>query len=625
MLSPGDPTDERYLTAGLAADDMPEAFLALRDANPGWTGPQVFFAYIAQKYGSAGNILYEPANEPNGLGGQDERFEVWSAKLKPYFDSVISVIRMYDENGIVICGTDNWSQFVDAPANDPIDDPNVMYAMHFYSGTHDAGYEPDDEAPEIMGDYWLRKMTDAALDAGLAVFCSEWGVSTSSGDGGPYIDFAERWVKYMEDRGISWAAWSMAKKNEISAAFFSHTSDAPEGSWPADEVSVAGKFYRAMIRGEASPVYSDRSPVTGFDTGEFMFEPQADNPNADITVEAAEIAGLTLAKVSGVTPNDIWNNRIALQGIQSLFGIYLDLTFDVYLDASALTAEGPVFTSKPVFQYEPSWWYDAIPEVQLTAVDFTEGPEGSGLAKATVAMPLAPLAAAPAQAAEHLVLLIALGDGSAGLDVYIDEVAFATEFNGDVSKLPELPDEPGAFVKLPFDFESGTREGFAKEGDSRIDNKDLSVGMAESLALMFPASFAIDQNTWEAGVRIGSAHALSSGDYTADYWAGVTAITMDVYLEPGKAAHGVLELNFAPIPAGAGYWHQAGMQVIDPVSGGETVITPDGAELLKFTLSQPFTVTDYSEPVLPRNLVLALAGNACDYAGNIWYDNIAFE
>ncbi len=116
VLTPGDPTDEQYLNAGLNDENMPEGFLALRDANPDWTGPQVFFAYIAQKYGDAGNIIYEPANEPNGLGGQDERFEVWSEKLKPYFDDVISVIRQYDEDGVILCGTDNWSQFVDAPA-----------------------------------------------------------------------------------------------------------------------------------------------------------------------------------------------------------------------------------------------------------------------------------------------------------------------------------------------------------------------------------------------------------------------------------------------------------------------------------------------------------------------------
>jgi len=251
---PGDPMHESYLTAGLSNQAMPDEFLALKDTNPGWTGPQVFFAYIAQKYGTQGNILYEPANEPNNLGSHEERFEVWSSKLKPYYESIIMAIREYDENGIIICGTDSWSQYVDSPIKDPIDDANVMYTLHFYAGTHDAGYGQDANEPEIEGEYWLRKMTDNALSNGLAVFCTEWGTSEATGDGGPYIEFATRWVNYMEDRGISWCAWSLSKKNEVSAAFNYRTSPTPEGSWPDSELSESGHFYRAIIKGEPVPI-----------------------------------------------------------------------------------------------------------------------------------------------------------------------------------------------------------------------------------------------------------------------------------------------------------------------------------------------------------------------------------
>lgn len=276
MLNPGDPTDDIYLTAGLNDPNMPDEFLALRDANPEWNGPQVFFAYIAQKYNHQYNLLYEPANEPNRIGDYGKRFEVWSDTLKPYFESVIEVIRLYDDTGIIICGTDNWSQFVDAPVKDPIDDPNVMYAMHFYSGTHDAGYDPTPGNPDTTGDYWLRGMTDAALDGGLAVFCTEWGSSTASGNGGPYIDFALRWTEYMEERNISWCAWSMAQKNETSAAFNKSTSPTPDGVWPDDEVSVAGRFYRAMIKGDPVPMYTEdgevaQNPEDGVHNGDIVY------------------------------------------------------------------------------------------------------------------------------------------------------------------------------------------------------------------------------------------------------------------------------------------------------------------------------------------------------------------
>jgi len=252
ILNPGNPEHEHYLTAGLRDPAMPVEFLTLRDANPEWTGPQVFFAYIAQKYGDQGNVLYETANEPNGLGSYSSRFETWSRRLKPYHESIVQVIRLYDRSGIIICGTDSWSQYVDAPIYDPIDDPNIMYAMHFYAGTHDTGYGPNADEPGIEGEYWLRRMTDNALSNGLAVFCTEWGTSESSGDGGPYLEFATRWIEFMEDRGVSWCAWSMARKNEISAAFNFTTSATPDGSWKDSELSESGHFYRLMISGKQS-------------------------------------------------------------------------------------------------------------------------------------------------------------------------------------------------------------------------------------------------------------------------------------------------------------------------------------------------------------------------------------
>jgi len=84
-LTPGNVWDPIYINAGLnmttdlsalgQADaiealstfhDMPPEFKALYEANPNWNGPQVFFAYLAQKYGHLPHILYEPSNEPNG-------------------------------------------------------------------------------------------------------------------------------------------------------------------------------------------------------------------------------------------------------------------------------------------------------------------------------------------------------------------------------------------------------------------------------------------------------------------------------------------------------------------------------------------------------------------------------
>jgi|GEM_PF-293270 len=469
VLTPGDPTDESYLTAGLDDPDMPAEFIKLRDENPDFTGPQVFFAYIAQKYGSLGNVLYEPANEPNRLGTHNDRFSVWSERLKPYFESVINVIREYDAAGIIICGTDNWSQYVDGPVNDPIADANTMYTMHFYAGTHDTGYTQN--ADGTVGSYWLREMVDSALSNGLAVFCTEWGTSTASGDGGPYIDFALRWTEYMQDKGISWCAWSAATKYEVSAAFTNEASSYPDGAWGDSEMTISGRFYRAGIKGADVPMYT-----------------------ADLQVAH--------------TPDDALHN-------------------------------------------------------------------------------------------------------------------------GDVQYLPQ--DMPSDFVSLPFTFESQTREGWAKDGGSRIENAHLSVGIAQTESLMFPFTFTTGGfNEWEDGARLGSPH-WPRNALPVEECEKITAYEMEIFLEDEKATVGDLQLAVVLVPDGGSYWHEvdAGRVTIDPINGGELITGANGAALRKYTLNIPFTTKEYSGSVSlrVRNIILALYNNEdneCDYSGYIYYDNIGF-
>ena len=103
----------------------------LSDGNPNQhTGEAVdFFSRMAAKYAGLGNVLYEICNEPNG-GVQ------WP-EIKHYADQVIPAIRQYDPTGIIIVGTPTWSQDVEQVASAPLAQPgNVMYALHFYAGTH---------------------------------------------------------------------------------------------------------------------------------------------------------------------------------------------------------------------------------------------------------------------------------------------------------------------------------------------------------------------------------------------------------------------------------------------------------------------------------------------------------
>lgn len=184
---------------------------------------KAFFAEMAQLYGHHPNVIYETYNEP---------LEVpWSKVLKPYHEAVIDTIRHYDPDNLIVCGTRTWSQQILEPADDPINRENIAYAVHFYAATHKQ---------------WLRDRTLQALNKGIAVMVTEYGTTEASGDG--FIDRKEmeEWWVFMDEHKISWVNWSIADKDEKSAAL--KPGAKATGGWADDEISESGLFVRTQLR-----------------------------------------------------------------------------------------------------------------------------------------------------------------------------------------------------------------------------------------------------------------------------------------------------------------------------------------------------------------------------------------
>lgn len=211
--------------------------LADGDPNKHKTQAKAFFKEMAQTYGNTPNIIYEIANEPNGNVN-------WNNQIKPYAQEVIPVIRAEDPDNPIIVGTGTWSQDIQDAAASPLTDPNVLYAVHFYAGTHGA---------------FLRDRIDAAMAKGLAVFVSEWGTSDASGNGGPYLTQAKEWTDFMASRSISWANWSLTDKQEASAALAPGAS--VNGGWTQAQLSTSGKFVREQMLKGSSPGTGGAAPV----------------------------------------------------------------------------------------------------------------------------------------------------------------------------------------------------------------------------------------------------------------------------------------------------------------------------------------------------------------------------
>ena len=197
----------------------------LSDSNPNTycSEAKEFFAGISAEYRDADHILYEICNEPNGGTGWEE--------IASYAREVIPVIRANDPDAVILVGTPNWSQYVDAAAAAPLSEfDNVMYTLHFYAATHRED---------------LRERMKTAVDAGLPVFVSEFGICDASGSGAVDEAQADAWTELMDAYGISYVAWNLSNKNETSA-ILAPDCQKTEG-FTQEELSASGRWlYRTL-------------------------------------------------------------------------------------------------------------------------------------------------------------------------------------------------------------------------------------------------------------------------------------------------------------------------------------------------------------------------------------------
>lgn len=150
-----------------------------------------FFTHVAGKYGHLPNIMYEIWNEPT---------EVPWSECKAYAEELIPVIRALDPDGIVVVPTPRWDQEVDKAADDPIAGvPGLLYSLHYYAATHTG---------------WLRDKAQYAIDKGLPLIMSECASMLHTGDGVVDTKEWDEWMRFADEKGISWAAWSISDKDE---------------------------------------------------------------------------------------------------------------------------------------------------------------------------------------------------------------------------------------------------------------------------------------------------------------------------------------------------------------------------------------------------------------------------
>lgn len=198
----------------------------LSDGNPNTylSESKEFFHAMSKTFKNYTNVIYEICNEPNGG-------TTWK-QIKSYAMKVIPVIKKNDKDAVVIVGTPNWSQYVNEAAKDPITKySNIMYALHFYAGTHKAE---------------LRNTMVKAVKKKLPIFVSEFGMTDASGNG--YVDKqeTEKWFNTMNKYNIGYCAWSLSNKPESSALI--NSSCTKKYGFKKSDLSESGRWIYLMYR-----------------------------------------------------------------------------------------------------------------------------------------------------------------------------------------------------------------------------------------------------------------------------------------------------------------------------------------------------------------------------------------
>ncbi|MCR5156482.1 MAG: cellulase family glycosylhydrolase [Butyrivibrio sp.] len=184
-----------------------------------------FFGRFSAKYADSPYIIYEICNEPN-------RETTWK-DVKTYSEQVIPIIRRNSPNSVIVVGTPNYDKDLSSAARDPLAFDNLMYVLHFYAATHGSD---------------LRSELIEALDRNLPVFISECGISEASGDGRVGYKNAATWFGLLQEKGISYAVWSLSNKDESSALLY--PSYNPTQPITDNDITPVGSWIKALIQGQ---------------------------------------------------------------------------------------------------------------------------------------------------------------------------------------------------------------------------------------------------------------------------------------------------------------------------------------------------------------------------------------
>jgi len=256
-LHGGDTTNTRLVDSVLqAAVDLGiYAIIDWHDNDAANHTPQAvaFFQRMSRKWGRYPNVLYEVWNEPVGAESPDDTSSTWTEwtwdlhgeapDIRSYEQALVDTIRQIDTSNLILLGNASWDQQPYQAGLDPVVGKNLVYTLHFYSGSHPFSGTVSGNTNAVA------QNGKNAVARKIPLLISEWGVSTADGGAGSttiYTTQATDWLDWAATNKISWCNWSVETNNESAAALLPGAS--PFGWWDSTVISGSGKYVRGKIQ-----------------------------------------------------------------------------------------------------------------------------------------------------------------------------------------------------------------------------------------------------------------------------------------------------------------------------------------------------------------------------------------
>jgi hypothetical protein len=188
-----------------------------------------FWRAIARRYAGNNTVaFYEIFNEPTSI---DNRlgYISWD-EWKKINEDIIGMIRAYDKETIPLVAPLDWAYDLTPLRINPIQKEGVAYVTHPYPNKRTKPWE----------DKWEQDFGFASYQ--FPVFATEFGFMPLTKEMiakyGDNSDYGVRIIKFLEGRGISWAAW----------VFDPEWVPPLITSWETYQLSESGEFFKkAMI------------------------------------------------------------------------------------------------------------------------------------------------------------------------------------------------------------------------------------------------------------------------------------------------------------------------------------------------------------------------------------------